>query len=60
MKIFINAGHGGKDCGAVSKNGFFEKDITKTIAAFLANMLIEKGYDIEYFQQKNWRFYYEI
>ena len=53
MKIFINAGHGGKDCGAVSKNGFFEKDITKTIAAFLANMLIEKGYDIEYFQQKN-------
>lgn len=52
MKIFINAGHGGKDCGAVSQNGFLEKDITKTIAAFLANMLIQKGYNVEYFQQK--------
>lgn len=52
MKIFINAGHGGTDCGAVSKNGFLEKDITKTIAAFLANMLIEKGYNVEYFQQE--------
>ena len=30
MKIFINAGHGGKDSGAVSINGFLEKDINKT------------------------------
>ena len=29
MKIFINAGHGGIDPGAVSKNGTKEKDITQ-------------------------------
>lgn len=52
MKIFINAGHGGKDCGAVSKNGIFEKDITRKIAAFLSEKLIHNGYDVEFFQQK--------
>ena len=52
MKIFINAGHGGKDSGAVSKNGFLEKDATKSVASFLVQMLIQKGYDVEYFQQK--------
>ena len=51
MKIFINAGHGGKDSGAVSINGFLEKDINKTVAGFLANMLIQKGFNVEYYQQ---------
>jgi len=51
-KIFINAGHGGIDPGAVSKNGIKEKDITKQVGAFLASMLIEKGFDVEFFQQK--------
>ena len=52
MKIFINAGHGGIDSGAVSKNGNKEKDITRNVAEFLCSMLIAKGYDIEFFQQK--------
>ena len=52
MKIFINAGHGGKDCGAVSKTGTLEKDITRSVAGFLIQMLIMKGYDVEFFQQK--------
>lgn len=52
MKIFINAGHGGSDPGAVSNNMTKEKDITRTVAVFLAAMLIEKGYNIEFFQQE--------
>lgn len=53
MKIFINAGHGGADSGAVSRNGIKEKDITRNVASFLAGMLIEKGYNIEFYQQVN-------
>ena len=52
MKIFINAGHGGIDPGAVSSNGKKEKDITRIIGSFLAGFLIDKGYDIEFYQQK--------
>ena len=52
MKVFINAGHGGKDCGAVSKTGTLEKDITRRVAGFLVQILITKGYDVEFFQQK--------
>ena len=52
MKIFINAGHGGVDPGAVSKNGTKEKDITKNVAALLVYELIQKGYEVEFFQQK--------
>lgn len=52
MKIFINAGHGGSDSGAVSKNRMKEKDITRDNASYLAQMLIMAGYDVEFFQQK--------
>ena len=52
MKIFINAGHGGVDPGAVSKSGKKEKDITKIVASFLVGFLIDKGFDVEYYQQK--------
>lgn len=52
MKIFINAGHGGNDPGAVSKKGTKEADITKNVCAILASKLIQNGYDVEYFQQK--------
>ena len=51
MKIFINAGHGGSDTGAVSKNSTKEKDITNNISALLVNELIKKGYNVEFFQQ---------
>ena len=52
MKIFINAGHGGNDPGAVSKNGVKEADITKKVSALLAYNLILNGYIVEYFQQE--------
>ena len=52
MKIFINAGHGGVDPGAVSKNGTKEKDVARNIASYLAQLLIMAGYDVEFFQQK--------
>lgn len=52
MKIFINAGHGGIDPGAVSKNGTKEADITKKVCSLLACQLIQKGFNVEYFQQK--------
>ena len=52
MKIFINAGHGGTDPGAVSKKGTKEADITKKVSSLLACQLIQKGFDVEYFQQK--------
>ena len=52
MKIFINAGHGGNDPGAVSKNGTKEADITKKVCSILAKKLINNGYNVEYFQQK--------
>ena len=53
MKIFINAGHGGNDPGAVSKKGTKEADITKKVSSLLACQLIQKGFNIEFFQQKN-------
>lgn len=52
MKIFINAGHGGTDPGAVSKKGTKEKDITKNIGAMLVFELIKNGFDVEFYQQK--------
>lgn len=52
MKIFINAGHGGNDPGAVSKNGTQEKDIVQTVGAILIHKLILSGFDVEYYQQK--------
>lgn len=52
MKIFINAGHGGNDPGAVSKNGNKEADITRSVSSILARKLIKNGYNVEYFQQK--------
>ena len=35
MKIFVNAGHGGTDPGAVSKHGFKEKDLTSARPQFI-------------------------
>jgi N-acetylmuramoyl-L-alanine amidase len=53
LKIFINAGHGGIDPGAVSKNGNKEADITQKVSALLACQLIQNGFNIEFFQQAN-------
>ena len=52
MKIFINAGHGGNDPGAVSKKGTKEADITRKVSSLLACQLIQNGFNVEFFQQK--------
>ena len=51
FKIFINAGHGGTDPGAVSKKGTKESDITKKVSSLLACQLIQNGFNVEFFQQ---------
>ena len=43
--ICIDAGHGGKDSGAVG-NGLLEKDIVLNIAKILKAQLLEKGFNI--------------
>lgn len=46
-KIFIDAGHGGKDPGSVG-NGLREKDITLSIALKLGQILTNSGFDVYY------------
>ena len=44
--IVIDAGHGGKDPGAISLNGFHEKEISLSMAIQLQQKLIEQGYNV--------------
>jgi N-acetylmuramoyl-L-alanine amidase len=44
-KIIIDAGHGGKDSGAVGRNGLQEKNVVLDIARKLDLLLKEAGYD---------------
>lgn len=44
--ILIDPGHGGKDGGAVSKNGTVEKNINLIIASKLKECLLKSGYDV--------------
>ena len=46
-KIYIDAGHGGKDPGAVA-NGLKEKDLNLKVALFLGKYLKEYGCEIKY------------
>lgn len=41
--IVLDPGHGGLDCGATSKNGIEEKDITLSIGKYLRDYLNEVG-----------------
>jgi N-acetylmuramoyl-L-alanine amidase len=46
QKIVIDAGHGGRDPGAVGPNGLKEKDVTLALAKRLKPALEEKGYQV--------------
>ena len=49
MKIFINAGHGGNDSGAVG-NGLIERDVNFFIANRVESYLLAVNYDVKLFQ----------
>ena len=49
MKIFINPGHGGNDCGAVG-NGLKERDVALNIGRRVEDYLRAVGYDVKLFQ----------
>ena len=51
MRILINAGHGGKDCGAVGKNGLKEAYINNKIASLICDYL-DNVNTVVLFQQK--------
>ncbi len=44
--IVIDAGHGGLDGGAVSKDGTKEKDLNLSLALILSDMLKSSGFDV--------------
>lgn len=52
MKIFLNPGHGGKDPGAVGKNGTKEAQIVAEIAEILRKRLVLNYYPVEVYQQE--------
>ncbi|MCM8796509.1 MAG: N-acetylmuramoyl-L-alanine amidase [Candidatus Omnitrophica bacterium] len=45
-KVVIDAGHGGKDAGAIGRTGLREKDVNLDIAKRLARLLREKGIEV--------------
>ena len=48
FSIVLDAGHGGVDTGAVSKNGVFERDINLQIVQKLGKMLVNMGISVTY------------
>jgi N-acetylmuramoyl-L-alanine amidase len=45
-KVIIDAGHGGRDPGAIGKSGLKEKEVTLDIAKRLSNLLREQGIEV--------------
>lgn len=48
MKIFLDAGHGGVNPGAVGANGLHEADVTLDIILRLGRLLTSYGYEVNY------------
>lgn len=48
MKIFVDAGHGGENPGAIGVNGVEEADITLDVALRLGRILQNRGYEVKY------------
>ncbi len=46
MKVILDAGHGGKDAGAVSKCGMTEADYTQKIVKEVKSRLESEGYEV--------------
>ena len=45
-RIVLDPGHGGKDPGAISPYGFYEKTVNLNVALQLAQMLKDEGFDV--------------
>lgn len=52
-RIFIDPGHGGDDCGAVSQSGIAEKEVCLAISKQVETQLHELGYDVELSRRKD-------
>ncbi|NBI29783.1 N-acetylmuramoyl-L-alanine amidase [Chengkuizengella marina] len=46
LKVVIDAGHGGKDPGALGVNGLKEKDVNLDISLKVRNILEERGHEV--------------
>ncbi len=46
-KVYVDAGHGGTDCGAVGVGGIKEKDINLAVAKYLQTELKRQGFDVK-------------
>ncbi|MFA6186045.1 MAG: N-acetylmuramoyl-L-alanine amidase [Phycisphaerae bacterium] len=44
--IVVDAGHGGKDSGAISPNGFYEKTVNLDVALALTDLLRKQGFRV--------------
>lgn len=45
--VILDAGHGGEDGGAVSKDGVLEKDINLSITQKLQRLLTTSGFEVK-------------
>ena len=51
--IIIDAGHGGEDCGAIGKNGVYEKDLNLIIANRVGEILENNGFQVIYTRKED-------